>query len=193
MDQSLYETQEYNGYNTNIYYDGDPQHPRKEFDNIGTLYTRHRSMQPEEDFGKHFEIEEVFAKQDYDFTNHFKKKYIAHRVYMYDHSGQTVSTSPFSCRWDSALLGIIAVSIADVKKEYGWKNITKRRREKIEEYLQGEVETFDDYLTGSVYGFTITDDQDNEIDSCWGYYGNDSIEEIKKECMAIIDNIKVAA
>lgn len=193
MSNTLYETQEYNGYNINIYYDPDPSHPRKEFENIGTLYTLHRNMQPEEDFGKHFEFEEVFANDSYDFTDEFEKNYIAHRVYMYDHSGQTVSTSPFSCRWDSGLLGIIAVSIEDVKKEYNWKNITKKRRDKIEEYLQGEVETYDDYLTGSVYGFTITDDKDNEIHSCWGYYGNDSIEEIKKECKAIIDNIKVAA
>lgn len=193
MGQSLYESQKYNGYNINIYYDGDPQHPRQDWDNLGTLYTRHRNMQPEEDFDKHFEIEEVFANDSCDFTDEFEKNYIAHRVYIYDHSGQRVSTSPFSCRWDSGLLGIIAVSIAEVKKEYGWKNITKKRREKIEEYLQGEVQTYDDYLTGSVYGFDITDDEDNEIHSCWGYYGRDNIEEIKKECKAIIDNIKVAA
>lgn len=190
MSNTLYETQKYNGYNINIYYDDDPQHPRQDWDNLGTLYTRHRNMQPEEDFDKHFEIEEVFANDSYGFTDQFEKNYIAHRVYMYDHSGQTVSTSPFSCRWDSGLLGIIAVSIADVKKEYGWKNITKKRREKIEEYLQGEVQTYDDYLTGSVYGYTITDKDDNGMHSCRGYFGSASIKGIIAECKSTIDNYK---
>jgi hypothetical protein len=49
------------------------------------------------------------------------------------------------------------------------------------------VKTLDDYYTGSVYGFTIEDENGNETDSCWGYYGDDSIEEIEKECRSTVD------
>jgi hypothetical protein len=48
--------------------------------------------------------------------------------------------------------------------------------------LIGEVKTYDDYLTGNVYGYKVIDEQGNEEDSCWGYYGEDSIkEEFKNE------------
>ncbi len=193
MIYTLRETEEYNGYNINIHYDHDIESPRTAFDNLGKLYTRHRNYQPEEKFDSHFEMEDVFENDCYDFKDEFLKQYIALRVYMYSHSGDTVRTSPFSCRWDSGLFGIIAVHVEDVKKEYGWKYITKKRREKIEKYLEGEVEIYDDYLTGSVYGYTITDNKNNELNSCWGYYGNDCIEEIKNECRVIIDNFSVAA
>ena len=68
-----------------------------------------------------------------------------------------------------------------VRKEYGWKNITKKRREQIREYLRGEVETYDQYLTGDVYGFEYQEvlvypdgrEEVVEEDSCWGFYGSD--------------------
>jgi hypothetical protein len=75
-------------------------------------------------------------------------------------------------RWDSSFVGFIFISKEKARKEYGWKNITKARKQKLEEYLRGEVKTYDQYLTGDVYGFRITDTTtDEEVDSCWGYYG----------------------
>ena len=52
---------------------------------------------------------------------------------------------------------------------------------KVEEYLKNEVEIYDQYLTGDVYGFDLvkvsTCDEGHEheesIDSCWGFYGSD--------------------
>jgi hypothetical protein len=102
-------------------------------------------------------------------------------LYLYDHSGITMSTGSFSCPWDSGQVGFIYVRIADVKAEYGWKVLTKARRERIEEYLRNEVRTYDDYLTGNVYGFVI-EELDNatgeweQVDSCWGFYGDDPVE-----------------
>ena len=102
-------------------------------------------------------------------------------LYLYDHSGITISTSPFSCRWDSGQIGWICVSKEQVRKEYNVKRITKEIIEKVTKVLEGEVETYDQYLTGDVYGYKIFKvskcelghEHKEELDSCWGYYGED--------------------
>jgi hypothetical protein len=86
-----------------------------------------------------------------------------------------MNTTGFSCHWDSGKVGVIFVSKEKVRKEYGWKVITAKRTEQILKYLQGEVETFDQYLRGDVYGFRKIVDGE-EIESCWGFYGNDHRE-----------------
>jgi len=99
-------------------------------------------------------------------------KYIVLPLYLYDHSGITMRTTPFSCPWDSGQVGVIFVEKNKVREEYGWKVITAKRKEKILERLKGEVETYDQYLRGEVYGFRKLVDGE-EVDSCWGFYGSD--------------------
>ena len=59
---------------------------------------------------------------------------------------------------------------------------------KVEQYLKGEVETYDQYLTGDVYGYKVYEvsecdhghEHKNELDSCWGFYGEeDCMDEAK--------------
>jgi hypothetical protein len=72
-----------------------------------------------------------------------------------------------------------------VRKEYNVKRITKDIVEKVRKVLKGEVETYDQYLTGEVYGYRISKvevcdkgcEHKEEVDSCWGYYGMESVEE----------------
>lgn len=189
MERTLYETLCHRGYDINIYYDTSPESPR-EWDNIGTFYTSHRRYRPEKEFDEHFQWEEVFDRYG-DFSDLFEKRYIALKIYLYDHSAQTISSSPFSCPWDSELFGIVAVSVEKVKKEYGWKVLTRARRRKIEEYLQGEIDTYDNYLRGEVYGYRITpaDDKDDVLESCWGYFGDSGLDQLKDECRDMIDHL----
>lgn len=95
-------------------------------------------------------------------------------VYMYDHSGQTISTKPFSCNWDSGQLGVIFATRTELLSEYGnGKNrLTKAIKDKATTYLEGEIETLDQYIKGDVYGFTAKNTQTKEEDSCWGFYGD---------------------
>lgn len=189
---NLYKQVEYKGHNINIYYDEEPLNPREDFDNLGTLYTVHRRYRPEKELDEHFDINEVFADiRNAEFKDSFLKKYIALPVYLYDHGGITISTSSFSCPWDSGLFGIIAVSLEDVRKEYGWKAVTTKRREKIEEYLRGEIEMLDNYYTGEVYGVELTpkDDDTEVIHNCWGYFGERGIQEMESECKSIVDRM----
>lgn len=185
-----YEQTEYRGHHINIYRHEDRESPRK-WSNLGTFYTTHRHYKPEENFDKHFDIDKVCENgRPGVFSKSFLKEYIALNIYLYDHSGQTISSGPFSCGWDSGWFGMVAVDIEKVKKEYGWKVLTQSRRRKIEGYLQGEIDTYDQYLRGDVYGFQVTTAEDDTdiLDSCWGYYGNDGLEQIEAECRATIDH-----
>lgn len=105
------------------------------------------------------------------------KHYIILPLYLYDHSGITISTSPFSCPWDSGQVGIIYISIKDVLKEFSRKKMSKQLRKKAIDLMMAEVKTYDQYLTGEVYGYMIEPTDRNKSiecdDSCWGFYGYD--------------------
>lgn len=104
-------------------------------------------------------------------------------LYLYDHSGLTMNTTGFSCPWDSGQVGFIYVPIAKIKEEYGWKLLTRKRKEMIHSMLIAEVQVYDDCLTGAVFGFQ-TQVQDNttgeweDEDSCYGFYGRDCADAI---------------
>lgn len=92
-------------------------------------------------------------------------------LYLYDHSGITMSTSSFCDRWDSGQVGWIYADYSKIKKEYGVETVTETEIQKAVSVLEGEVKTYDRYLTGEVYGIVIYK-FDEETDSCWGFYGD---------------------
>ena len=112
------------------------------------------------------------------------KHYLILPLYLYDHSGITMSTGRFSCPWDSGQVGWIYCTKAEAIKEFAseWKNgeliklgkrLTKKARDLAFKALEQEVATYDQYLTGDVYGFVIEDSDGNDVDSCWGFFGLD--------------------
>ncbi len=102
-------------------------------------------------------------------------------LYLYDHSGITMSTGPFACGWDSGQVGFIFVSKEKVRKEWGWKRITNNRIKKITKQLEDEVKIYDQYLTGDVWGYVLEDDNGNHLDSCWGFYGREYCEQVAED------------
>lgn len=105
----------------------------------------------------------------------FDKYHISIPVHAYEHGGITISASGRRAGWDSfdsGQLGFVYVSNSDVYKEFNVTKITPEIREKVEQRLISEVEEYDNYLTGQVYGFIIEDENDEELDSCWGYLGD---------------------
>ena len=99
-------------------------------------------------------------------------------LYLYDHSGITMSTSSFSCRWDSGQVGYIYCSTKAIEAEFG--DVTEEVLAKVTGILESEVKTYDQYLTGDVYGFKLMKmsecdqghEHEEEIDSCGGFYGS---------------------
>ena len=162
--------------------DTDPESPRT-WDNLGTMICFHKRY----DLGDKTD----YRTEDYDSWEELKEGIIKNEgevvilpLYLYDHSGITISTSSFDCRWDSGQVGFIFVSKYKIKKE----GIDET---KVEEYLKGEVETYDQYLTGDVWGYKVYEietcdkghEHKHEVESNWGMYGHDECE---KEGQSVI-------
>lgn len=108
-------------------------------------------------------------------------------LYMYDHSGISLSLTnshyPFNDNWDAGQLGFILVDREKALKEFGKNRLTKQLKQKIRQIIEGEVETYNQYLTGDVYGYVVSRDNE-QVDSCWGYYGQ---EDCLDEAKSIVD------
>jgi hypothetical protein len=102
----------------------------------------------------------------------FEKDNIILPLYLYDHSGISMSTGSFSCPWDSGQVGFIYCSVADARKEWPSASDAEVRKE-AEKYLKFEVETYDNFLTGQVVGFVALDPAGEVIESCHGFYPDD--------------------
>lgn len=155
------------GFRVAVEYDCDPESPRS-WDNVGTVVLIDRCRY---NFGdESASYDELKAIND-DPAN------IVLPVYMYDHSGITINTGGFSCPWDSGQVGLIYCTKEKALKEWGTgkkKIVSKKMRKKVYEFLEGEIETLDQYLRGEVYGYVLYDPEGEEVSSCWGFYGEEN-------------------
>lgn len=182
---------EYKGYTIEIWPDTDAPDPRKGWDNLGTMACWHRRYTLGDVQPKHppHEYLESIAPASYRnrpsrLKKWFDEQLILLDVYMYDHTGITINTTGFSCPWDSGQIGFIWMTMAQARKE--WKGTSEEIRKRAEEYLRGEVETYDMYLRGDVYGYVVKDEDDEELDSLWGCWGYDHT---KKEAEDYVDSL----
>ena len=168
-------------YKIEIIQDEQPESPR-EWDNLGTMVCFHNNY--------NLGDEHLYDHNDYQGWEDMKRAIIRNEnagvilpLYLYDHSGITMNTTGFHCPWDSGQVGFIYISKEKMRYEYSKKRISKQLIERVAGYLKSEVKTYDQYLTGDVYGYCITDTEtDEETDSCWGFYGSD-------ECMEQAESI----
>lgn len=116
-------------------------------------------------------------------------------LYLYDHSGITISCShsyPYNDRWDAGQVGWVYADFDKIKGEYGVVN--KETVEKAKQLLISETKTYDDYLRGECYGYII-EKNGVEVESCWGYLGDlrEMISEMKsgadKEYQHLFDHV----
>lgn len=169
--------------------DADAESPR-EWDNLGTMVCAHRRYNLGDSDGMREALDLIYKhlsdKQlnDMEFdASHVPDieraleatgQAIMLPLFLYDHSGITMSTSRFSCPWDSGKVGFIFVSKAKARSEYSWKLLNKHRTEKVQEVLKGEVVDYDTYLRGDVWGFQVLEEGEVK-DSCWGFFGSDPL------------------
>lgn len=170
-----------------IIYDNNAISPRTEFDNLGTIAYKHsRYTLGEEEITDPIDwLEEMLnITPKYEYSNQrlqhleslFYTQYIALPIYMYEHSGITINTCGFSCRWDSGKVGYIYITKKKALEEWGGKRVTNKLRQKVESCLKAEIKELDTYLCGDVYGFIVEDENGETIDSCWGFYGDNFLE-----------------
>jgi len=171
-----------------------PSNPREDFDNLGTMICFHNrySLGDKHDYNSNDysgwdEQLKVISKNE--------DVCVILPVFMYEHSGITIKTTPFGCPYDSGQVGWIFISKEKVRKEYSVKRINKKLKERITEYLIGEVKIYDQYLTGDIYGYEISKitkcdlghEHTEELDSCWGFFGE---SECMKEAEGIVEYYK---
>jgi len=152
-----------------IYPDHDPQY---DFDTLGTItYNAHARTV--------VGVVPKTAEEDAEIARGVRTgKYIGVPIWAYVHSGSTVRAAmenPFSCPWDSGRSGWVYVTKERALKEYGRKLTSKKFLARVRQQLISEVEVFDMYLRGDVWGYEI-EHHGNSIDSCWGWYGYDDLE-----------------
>jgi hypothetical protein len=164
------------GFEITIEQDCDASNPREEYDNFGKLICFHKrySLGDKSDY-RHSDFNSWAALQaqieeDNDVA-------VLLPVYMYDHSGITISTSPFSCPWDSGQIGFIFCTVKQVAEEFSGDN------ERAKNLLISEIKTYDQFLTGDVWCFAIRKADDDEVlESCCGFFGHDYCVNEAKSC-----------
>ncbi len=182
MKKDYVEKYEYKGYTIKVCQDEDAQAPN-EFDNTDTfLVYDHRDFTVKVDG---YDPGEIF-EQCQERKKFFYDGYFVFPVYAYIHSGVSLSlgrnTYPFTCNWDTSFKGFCLV-----KRSKGW-TWTKEKAYKVAESI---VEEWNNYLSGNVYGYVIEDTDGENLESCWGFYGDEYKEDgyMVTECKSIIDHI----
>lgn len=160
-------------YRYNTEQDKYPIDPREHFDNLCTMLCMHKRY----NLGDKYKFSDSQELIDSIPENCYKLP-----LYLYDHSGITISTAPFDCKWDSGQIGYIYIT-----SETLTDNWLDDSYDSAVNVMQSEVNEYDQYLRGDVYGYTIeklvhykdinsdkTLDDWELIDSCWGFYDKSS-------------------
>ncbi len=158
-----------------------PENPRENGDYLGhmlcfhsryCLGDQHDDVSSSE-FGSWGEVED-YARENYGAV-------VILPLHLYDHSGVTMNTTGFFCPWDSGQVGIIYATEEGIRENWGDDNLDADRIEHVKSILRAEVKEYDDYLRGDVYCYELYGADDEFVDSCCGFYGDESIEYILSE------------
>lgn len=150
------------GIEVGIFRDDDPFPSPRSWDNLGTMVCFHSKY----DLGDEHE----FDSPD-EFQEAIEKDWIIKKIYLYDHSGITISSKPFQSHWDSGQVGWIYVTMDKAKEVFPGIEDEEELVAKTRNALENEIEYYDMYLTGDVYGYMIKV-FDDYVGGCWGFYGD---------------------
>ena len=163
-----------------IVQDEDAETPRNWSNLSKMIFTgsyKHLGDKHEVDFDEEFDSRQDFIERGEEIVRkHFKDVAVCYAVHMYKHSGESISidySGQYTCRWDSGTIGFAIVTKEDIRKEYNIKRVTQKYIDKCENIVRGEIKTLDQYISGEVYGYVVEDKDENVIDSCYGFFGDD--------------------
>ncbi len=170
-----------------IVHDSAPDSPR-EWDHLGIIAGFHRRYNiGDSDPGVLLDGEKI-SSDDYDGWDEMEADLrrrgalCIKSLYLYDHSGTSISTRSFAGRaqhasWDSGRVGFTFTTRKRMGEFLGKTRLTSKTREHVENLLEAGVKEYDDYMTGEVYTYLIEDGEGNVLDTCGGYYGFDVVKE----------------
>ena len=176
------EQETYKNHEIAIKYEDSPENPR-EWDNLCEFHHWHRNYDLGDVYHTDTEsVEEMLAEAK-------RQGDIVMPLYCYEHSGITISLNSFYGKlpqghyeFDSGQVGFVIIRRKKMLEEFGKKTFTAKLKKRAREIAEAEVEVFNNYLQGNVYGYIV--DYDGE--SCWGFY---SIDEAIEEAKSTIDYI----
>jgi hypothetical protein len=157
-----YETFTHAGYRISIHQDTDAQAPEND-DEVFIVTTRNR----------HFQVDQPGFELDDIRDGKHNRKYHVFPLYAYIHSGVALSlgnAGQFSDPWDAGQIGYVLAA----KSSFRVKPRTRKCKviaSSAEDVGRGTVESWNQYLSGDVWGYVIEDSDGDHVDSCWGFYG----------------------
>lgn len=152
------------GKTVKVFYDPDPINPQKDYDNLTTIAHWHRRYDLGLKLPEQCTADEIITVG----KDNGDPVLAILPLYLYEHSGISISTGPFSCSFDSCQVGWAFV-LQSQSKLMGCEDYN---REQYEEAIRGDIETYDNYLTGQVFGYQVVGRDGEVLDSCWGYIGD---------------------
>ena len=152
--ESAVKVVENENYRFSIFHDTDPLNPRTDYDHAGLMVCGHRRYrlgdeQSSNEFNSWAEVKADILRQHRDA--------IILPLRLYDHSGISMSTTtsyPYNDQWDSGQVGWIYTTKEMMTKLWG-DSLPRCWKKKAVEVLISEVEEYDTYLRGEVYGFKL--------------------------------------
>ena len=193
MDNNFVEREQHGDYRITIYQDDDPQNPLDD-DNLGTLVHWHTRYDLGDRRAEEVEMD-ALRRGGWPLLARYLRATEGAvglmPVSLLDHSGLHVwvGGGPHqsdTAGWDSGSVGFIYTT-PERQEIIGTAN------EHVERCLTDEVETYDQYLRGDVYGYVVErivscdhgDEHVEHVDSCWGFYGSD-MDYCKSEARAAL-------
>jgi len=168
---NLIRTENYKGFDINIYYDQNSESPDTWGNTDIFLVYDHRDFYVKV---PGFDPSDIFDEwKDSKQGEFLYNEYFVFPVLAYIHSGVSLSLSDNgqTSGFDTSFKGFALVK----KCEY-WPDI-----ETAEKAAKELLNEWNQYLSGEVYGY------DSEAGSCWGFYGQDGIEQMLSEAKFEID------
>jgi len=168
------ETIEYRGFKINIYPDEIVDATPRDWNNLCTMTCFHQKY----NLGDKHELKSDMFKNWQEIRDHLiaEGSYLIQPLYMLDHSGLTIRMRGFGDvdpqSWDWGQIGYIWVDRKKILKELNCKRITSKIRELVKKIMEAEVDVYNQYLSGEIYGYVI-EPSTGDYDSIWGFYGDD--------------------
>ena len=182
MREDPIETIEYKSYTINIYSDLSDRSPR-EWDNFSEIAIPKASKWAIGDVELSCEV----CRKGKDYVEKMLiENYgalLIKPLYIFEHTGVCIRTTPFNDLWDSGFLGFVYTTNKRLANMMGInEKITKSVLDKVEKYIEQEVDMLSKYMNGECYGYDIEDTEEFG----WGIIGlNDAISEAR----SVIDRL----
>lgn len=126
----------------------------------------------------------------YDLCANLDKKGIyALPILKYEHSLVRYYIGDSVDRWDGGVVGFAWRDKKELCKEYGVKKLSQKlKAETIEKVVESELRAYTNFANGEAYGFELYSRENGEdpIDSCYGFIGYDSTDELFKDVLEYI-------